>query len=44
MARTRLKKGACYATEWCPKCDERLTYNQVMYSSGICPYCGRGGR
>jgi predicted RNA-binding Zn-ribbon protein involved in translation (DUF1610 family) len=24
----------------CKSCDEELTYNEVYYNKGVCPYCG----
>lgn len=37
----RIKKGHCYATKWCPECDNRLYESQVFYNNGVCPYCGK---
>jgi predicted RNA-binding Zn-ribbon protein involved in translation (DUF1610 family) len=29
-----------HAVHFCKACGERLSYTEVMYSHGVCPYCG----
>ena len=35
-----MKESEWYCIDVCIKCEKRLSNNEVMYRSGVCPKCG----